>query len=561
MADRFSDPLEEYASGLGPGAYSPQQGNGLPLSVQGGLPMGGSPSAPSAPPVTAAPPSFNRAPLAPMGTPPDLVQQMIQQNLLRQQQFSQVPRPGFDQRREQGVLTQQLEQLKGVSNIRSQDRQLQAQYLKQATDLTLHFHTLTAEQQKAAGPVFEPLLRTMINMSGGHEVPDDVIKSALSSTNVAQAFSTILNDPLLAGRKDADTARLMQSKDREKAAQDIEKEHEAVFQSLIQQHLPQAVAKLGGSPDKPIDSQVFAKMVLEDPQFGEVLKQSPRLQQSFNRFVNDPKNTDALAAMGVKTGKTAQLVQEETVKQALTLPNLKLIPETTVKYLLSVSKTSPQALNAMATQDPNRFAAYVKAATDEENRVLEQRAFQTGGAAAEAKLRVPEKASPAERKEITTSQVTGEKLAALERFYKPEYVGPITGRAGALREDYTGAITPEESTFRGAVKSHNNQLIKDITGAQMSEQEATRILGEAPQLNSPPVTFEARMRQSKENNILLQYKQREILKQTGGDTSGLSPLPPLPDRFKNHPELFKTSPPGKLPPVKRSGEPTVTGRP
>src|SRR3990167_11056706 len=70
-ADPLKD-LEDFASGIGPGALSPQQGSLLPPAAQGGLPFGASPMPPRPPapgPSFQAPPQAPQAPQAPMPAP------------------------------------------------------------------------------------------------------------------------------------------------------------------------------------------------------------------------------------------------------------------------------------------------------------------------------------------------------------------------------------------------------------------------------------------------------------------------------------------------------------
>src|SRR3990167_10500475 len=90
--------LEDFASGIYPGALSPQQGSLLPPAAQGGLPFGASPLPPRPPapgPAFQAPPQalpqalpqappqapMQRPPFALGGQPPDLVNQMIAERL------------------------------------------------------------------------------------------------------------------------------------------------------------------------------------------------------------------------------------------------------------------------------------------------------------------------------------------------------------------------------------------------------------------------------------------------------------------------------------------------
>ena len=71
MADQS---LEDFASGIGGGVYSPQQGSMLPPSAQGGVPLG---AASPTPPRPVPPPSFQQAPLLQLGGQAPDLDQMI----------------------------------------------------------------------------------------------------------------------------------------------------------------------------------------------------------------------------------------------------------------------------------------------------------------------------------------------------------------------------------------------------------------------------------------------------------------------------------------------------
>ena len=117
-----------------------------------------------------------------------------------------------------------------------------------------------------------------------------------------------------------------------------------------------------------------------------------------------------------------------------------------------------------------------------------------------------------------------------------------------------------EAQFRQQTTSFNNALIKSLGGVVVPPAEFERIMAERPHMNLPPVTFEARMRQSHENLLLLAHLRRNQLAKTGVDVSGLDPLPPLPEKFNRlmvNPGKT-TDLEAKPPTVKRSGLPTRT---
>jgi hypothetical protein len=113
-----------------------------------------------------------------------------------------------------------------------------------------------------------------------------------------------------------------------------------------------------------------------------------------------------------------------------------------------------------------------------------------------------------QKKTIAEAQAAEEALKNIQSLYKPEYVGPLAGRMGSF-ENYTGiGVTPERAQFTSAVAALKNQVIHDITGAQMSQAEASRILAAVPDVTNPPEVFQARMAET--------LKNRERIRQAMG---------------------------------------------
>lgn len=136
----------------------------------------------------------------------------------------------------------------------------------------------------------------------------------------------------------------------------------------------------------------------------------------------------------------------------------------------------------------------------------------------EARARGAMQAPPTagQKKAIADAQASEEALNNIQTLYKPEYVGPMAGRMGSF-ENYTGiGITPERAQFTSAVAALKNQVIHDITGAQMSQGEASRILASVPDVTNPPEVFQARMTET--------MKNRERIRQAMGGRAPISPV-------------------------------------
>lgn len=86
-------------------------------------------------------------------------------------------------------------------------------------------------------------------------------------------------------------------------------------------------------------------------------------------------------------------------------------------------------------------------------------------------------------------------LRRLERIkseYNPNYVGPIQAPIGTALGK-TGLIAPKHARFRIEVTNLQNLMVKFLTGAQLSQQEAERIIKGLPSLNMSDPEFKAAM--------------------------------------------------------------------
>lgn len=125
-------------------------------------------------------------------------------------------------------------------------------------------------------------------------------------------------------------------------------------------------------------------------------------------------------------------------------------------------------------------------------------------------------AAAAERKEIAQTRASIDALNNIKTLYNnaKTRTGPIIGRADPILGLF-GWTTNEQEDFMAATSAFRNKIIEEITGAQMSEVEAKRILKQVPQETDPPARWEAKWRQSKKNLEFLQKRRLEILEQSG----------------------------------------------
>jgi len=71
--------------------------------------------------------------------------------------------------------------------------------------------------------------------------------------------------------------------------------------------------------------------------------------------------------------------------------------------------------------------------------------------------------------------------------------GPSIGRYGTIQEKFLGTATPEQVKFYAYVNDMQDALLRARSGAQINEQEYSRLKGFLPEVNVPWTTFKARL--------------------------------------------------------------------
>ncbi len=138
---------------------------------------------------------------------------------------------------------------------------------------------------------------------------------------------------------------------------------------------------------------------------------------------------------------------------------------------------------------------------------------------------------PAAASERTAIAETGASLDALENletlFNLPETeTGVLAGRIAPIA-GLAGLTTSEQENLMAATAAFKNKVIKDITGAQMSEQEAKRIMKQIPDITDPPARWKAKKKQTEINLRAIQRRRIQVLKQSG--IRAPSPDIPIPE--------------------------------
>ncbi len=96
-----------------------------------------------------------------------------------------------------------------------------------------------------------------------------------------------------------------------------------------------------------------------------------------------------------------------------------------------------------------------------------------------------------------------------------EWVGPIAGRKGGLESKYTGTASPEQVKFYSYVKDMQDALLRARSGAQINEQEYSRLVNFLPDPNLPPKTFKAKLERFQEATQIVMDEKLKAYQQGG----------------------------------------------
>lgn len=92
--------------------------------------------------------------------------------------------------------------------------------------------------------------------------------------------------------------------------------------------------------------------------------------------------------------------------------------------------------------------------------------------------------------QIATLQNT---LDRVNSNYDASYVGPVAGRLGAVKEQWTG-IPDKQAMFYADLAQVNNSLVYLMSGKQINEEEYKRLLKQLPVATLPEGVFKSRMK-------------------------------------------------------------------
>jgi hypothetical protein len=123
-------------------------------------------------------------------------------------------------------------------------------------------------------------------------------------------------------------------------------------------------------------------------------------------------------------------------------------------------------------------------------------------------------------------------ISEVKKLYKygtdkenSKWVGPLSGRVGALEEKYTGTASDNQVKFYSFVRDMKDALLRARSGAQINEQEYKRLVTFLPDENLPSSSFKARLdRFEQEVNIILSHKKAALKEGGYGKNFNQNPM-------------------------------------
>ncbi len=174
-----------------------------------------------------------------------------------------------------------------------------------------------------------------------------------------------------------------------------------------------------------------------------------------------------------------------------------------------------------------------------------------GQAAVQISLAKPAAAS--ERTAIAETNASLDALANLENLFNKvtTVTGPVAGRVQTAKGLF-GLSSEDQENLLAATAAFKNKVIKDITGAQMSEAEANRIMKQIPLETDPPARWKAKKKQTEINLRAIQRRRIQVLEESGLRAPGVQGVAPLDDQALQQPGAV--APTGQLQPLSAAEE-------
>lgn len=113
-------------------------------------------------------------------------------------------------------------------------------------------------------------------------------------------------------------------------------------------------------------------------------------------------------------------------------------------------------------------------------------------------------------------------IGSIERLYKPQYVGPVVGRATKAQMQIPGTpdVSPDVAEFYSAVANLRNEIIRLMSGAAVSGAEEQRMKAQLPDVTDKPSVFVSKLTQTRKNRETLLARTL-----TRSGQPGVAPMP------------------------------------
>lgn len=196
---------------------------------------------------------------------------------------------------------------------------------------------------------------------------------------------------------------------------------------------------------------------------------------------------------------------QETLNQTGTIPKAvdDLLPE-------NVSNEFRKEVARKSAQSYEKLSDVNKKAKDLE--LAQQAAMVQAKAIAENQTRP---ITAEERKIQIGTMDTIRQLGDMHNLFRESMVGLFRGRVPTTLLQWTGQLKDGEARFRAMTSTVQSAVIKAITGAQMGENEARRILIAVPKITDSPTAYLAKLELMMHNVSELQRIQNAIFENGG----------------------------------------------
>ncbi len=308
----------------------------------------------------------------------------------------------------------------------------------------------------------------------------------------------------------------------------------------VQPFAPMKIRGYAGSPD-----------VTRTPESGQVLAERARgaaLQSSFDKpYTNAPGSVTTIPSVGVIatggekehklkpefvniSGNERRVLTDEDTGQSFDPDTKEPIPASTIKHL--IPDRQPVPIVVMGPDGP----VIVDRKTATSTPVTSHATGQPIGKAA----------SPAIAQSVAGAEQGISIIDDLMSIPHDDWVGPVEGLLTVAKQHIPGVTVPDDmARFIAQSATLKNSVIKAITGAQMSEPEAKRIMQQVPTLDDKPSVWKQKAIATREN---MKFLHDRMLQATGTTTLGRAPNVPV----ASHQTTLPT--PAQLGFIKKGGE-------